>query len=368
MKILVTGANGFIGKNLCCRLKEKNHDVFEFTRKNNLEDLKESVSKVDFIFHLAGVNRPEDDKQFTEDNIDFTRILFEELNHQNKSIGVLITSSTQAHQKNAYGLSKLQAENIALDLSGSSNVNPIIYRLPNVFGKWCRPNYNSVVATFAYNIANDLPIEIHDKDAIIELVYIDDVCNEFIRAIDSDKDGSAYKKIEPSYKISLGGLADLIKAFKESRNNKIIEKVGAGLSRALYATYLSYLPKELFDYSLLGHEDNRGKFIEILKTKDSGQFSFFTAHPGVTRGDHYHHTKNEKFLVISGKANFKFKHQITGETHEIKASQDKFQIIESIPGWSHNITNIGETILHVFLWSNEIFDEENPDTVMSKIL
>jgi UDP-2-acetamido-2,6-beta-L-arabino-hexul-4-ose reductase len=239
-----------------------------------------------------------------------------------------------------------------------------------VFGKWCKPNYNSVVATFCYNIARGLPIQIHDPQAPLTLVYIDDVIERFIQLMDgaeaaTDIDG--FSTVTPQYTIMVGEVANLIMRFKQSRETLLIERVGNGLVRALYATYVSYLPKEAFTYPVPQHSDTRGVFVEMLKTPDCGQFSFFSAHPGVTRGEHYHHSKTEKFLVIKGSARFGFRHVMTNETYEVFTSGEKPHVVETIPGWVHDITNIGEEEMLVMLWANENFDLDRPDTIACKV-
>jgi UDP-2-acetamido-2,6-beta-L-arabino-hexul-4-ose reductase len=238
-----------------------------------------------------------------------------------------------------------------------------IYRLPNVFGKWCRPEYNSVVATFSHHIANGLAIDIHDENVELTLVYVDDVIASFKQALAGELPEQAFHEVRPSYQITLGELAAQFIRFRDSRKTLITEKTGSGLTRALYATYLSYLEPDAFSYSLTGHNDERGTFVEVLKTQDSGQFSVFTARPGITRGGHYHHTKTEKFLVVQGQALFKFRHMQTGQTHEITTSAENAQVVETIPGWAHDITNIGSEELIVLLWANEIFDPDQPDTI-----
>ncbi|HFO8294649.1 TPA: NAD-dependent epimerase/dehydratase family protein, partial [Escherichia coli] len=237
-----------------------------------------------------------------------------------------------------------------------------IFRYPNVFGKWCKPNYNSFVATFCYNIANDLAITINDASAPVNLVYIDDVCAKAIELL-SGATESGYKAVAPIYSTTVGEVAELIYRFKNSRSTLITEAVGTGFTRALYSTWLTYLPAEKFAYKVPFYGDARGVFCEMLKTPSAGQFSFFTAHPGITRGGHYHHSKNEKFLVIRGQACFKFEHVITGERYELNVSSDEFKIVETVPGWTHDITNIGTEELIVMLWANEIFNRDEPDTI-----
>jgi len=239
--------------------------------------------------------------------------------------------------------------------------------LPGVFGKWCNPNYNSVVATFCHNISHDLPVQVNNPDFELSLVYIDDVVEEFVKIIQEVKGDKEELSVQPEYKIKLGDLADQIKIFRESRESLITERVGGGLVGKLYSTYLSYLSPEQFAYSIPSYGDERGMFAEMLKTKDSGQFSFFTAKSGVTRGGHYHNSKTEKFLVIHGKARFGFRHVALDEMHEIVTTSKDLKIVETVPGWSHDITNIGTEDMIVMLWANEIFDPDNPDTITHKV-
>jgi UDP-2-acetamido-2,6-beta-L-arabino-hexul-4-ose reductase len=284
-----------------------------------------------------------------------------------KSVPVLLASSAQAAQDNPYGCSKLAAEK-ALEQLSVANSNPVaIFRLPGVFGKWCKPNYNSVVATFCHNKVHDLPVQINDANAHVRLVYVDDVINAFMALLASPWTGVVRPEVVPEYSITLGELSAQIDAFKNCRSTLVSERVGTGLPRALYATYVSYLPKDKFVYDVPAYGDARGVFVEMLKTPDAGQFSFFTAHPGITRGGHYHHTKTEKFLVIKGKARFGFRHMLTNEVHCLETSGDKPQVVETVPGWTHDITNVGDDEMVVMLWANEIFDHANSDTITSKV-
>ena len=369
LKVLVTGSRGFIGKNLCVRLRESPElfDVLEFHRDVSKDQLPNLVLQADIIVHLAGENRPVDVEAFAQVNVGLTEIICSALRASDRQTPVLFASSTQAELENPYGKSKLEAESILRKLSLESEFPVGIYRLPNVFGKWCKPNYNSVVATFAHNIANDLPIQINDSNYELQLVYIDDVVASLIDAIRVNFSGVVEFNVDPVYRISLGDLAAQLYAFSDCRDSLVVEPVGTGLTRALYSTYVSYLPVSQFAYSVERHEDSRGVFVEMLKTKDSGQFSFFTAHPGITRGGHYHHSKTEKFLVIKGMARFGFRQIISNQTHEIVVSGEESQIVETIPGWTHNITNIGDDELLVMLWANEIFDREKPDTINCKV-
>jgi UDP-2-acetamido-2,6-beta-L-arabino-hexul-4-ose reductase len=367
MKVLITGANGFIGKNLTAHLQELGVEVVKYTHDISPSDLINFLDGVDFIFHLAGVNRPNNTTELTEGNVSLTLKLCDSVRACGRAIPVIYSSSIQAASDNPYGASKLAAEDALVSLEKDTGSPVYLYRLPNVFGKWSRANYNSAVATFCHNIANDIPIKINDASAQIRLVYIDDVIKDFMRLLENQPKGVVRPDVNPEYIITVGQLADQIKRFKVSRDSMITEAVGTGLIRALYSTYLSFLKPEQFSYPLVAYADHRGRFVEMLKTKDSGQFSFFTAHPGITRGGHYHHTKNEKFLVIQGSAKFGFRHLITDEIYE-KFTEGKMpEVVETVPGWSHDITNVGETEMIVLLWANEIFDRQHPDTVTYKV-
>jgi UDP-2-acetamido-2,6-beta-L-arabino-hexul-4-ose reductase len=367
MHVLVTGSNGFIGKNLIVRLNELGIYYEVFTRRNSTKDLQGLIKKSDFVIHLAGENRPEDEGDFEVVNSGLTSLICDEIRLIEKNIPIILASSTQAECDNLYGKSKLSAEISIKNLENDTGNSSYIYRLPGVFGKWCKPNYNSVVATFCHNISHDLPIQVNDPSFEFSLVYIDDVVEELVKVIQGEGDSKEVPSVQPEYKIKLGNLADQIKIFKESRDSLITEKIGSGFVRKLYSTYLSYLSPRQFAYSIPSYVDERGMFAEILKTKDSGQFSFFTANPGVTRGGHYHHSKTEKFLVVQGEARFGFRHVVTDETHEIITTSKELKIVETVPGWSHDITNIGTEEIIVMLWANEIFDPDNPDTITHKV-
>jgi len=367
INVLVTGANGFIGTNLIIRLNELDIQVLTYTRESSTQNLEELIKDTDFVVHLAGENRPKDEKDFNVVNAGLTAAICDAVRSSGKNTPIILASSAQAEFDNAYGKSKLNAETTLKVLEVDTGCPVYVYRLPGVFGKWCKPNYNSVVATFCYNISHDIPIQINDPSFELSLVYIDDVIEEFVKVIQGLRDGKKELSVQPKYKIKLGDLSTQIQNFKESRDSLIIEKVGSGLIRKLYSTYLSYLSPAQFVYSIPSYGDERGMFAEMLKTKDSGQFSFFTAKPGVTRGGHYHHSKTEKFLVIQGKAKFGFRHIVSNETHEISTSANKLKIVETVPGWSHDITNIGTEEMVVMLWANEIFDPDNPDTIAHKV-
>ena len=370
MKVLITGADGFVGKNLQLHLAEREDvEVVCFTRANTATDLPNLLEGVECVFHLAGVNRPQDPTEFGTGTADLTVALVgaveAEMRARGGKLPIVYTSSTQAARDNPYGASKRAAEEALQAFAARSGAAVHVFRLPNVFGKWCRPNYNSAVATFCHNIARGLPIQVNDPAAAVTLVYVDDVVERFIQLMDGADaalDAEGFATVTPQYTTTVGEIARLIETFRASRDTLMTERVGTSFVRALYATYVSYLPVESFTYTVPQHGDPRGVFVEMLKTPDCGQFSFFTAHPGITRGGHYHHTKTEKFLVIKGEARFKFRHMQSGETHELLTSGDKAEIVETVPGWTHDITNIGSEEMVVMLWANEVFDRAKPDT------
>lgn len=363
MKVLITGINGFIGKNLEAHLRERSDvEILRFGRDDGVELLKQLAAQADCVFHLAGVNRPQDPAEFKSGNSDLTQLLCEAVAGSGRKPKIVYTSSTQADRDNPYGVSKLAAEHALNELAEKHSVDLHVFRLPNVFGKWAKPNYNSAVATFCHNITRNLPISIHDRNAALTLVYVDDVIRHFIDIMDGKAAPDSNAKVDPVYSSTVGQVADQITAFRESRSTLISEAVGTGLTRALYSTYLSYLPPESFTYEVPKYGDPRGVFVEMLKTPDAGQFSYFTAHPGITRGGHYHHSKTEKFLVIKGSALFRFRHIMSDEFYELKTTGEQPVIVETVPGWTHDITNVGDDELIVMLWANEIFDRERPDT------
>lgn len=368
MKILVTGANGFIGKTLLVRLaEEQDFAVDAFTRADDPASLAQRVAAADAIVHLAGENRPVDPAAFMEVNGDLTARLCEAVRAARRPVPLIFTSSIQAERDNPYGISKRAGEEAVARLADESEQSGTIFRLPNVFGKWCRPDYNSAVATFCHNIARGEPIRVDNPSAPLNLVYVDDVVEALIAVLRDPRPGFHWGSVDPVYATTVGEVADLIRSFRASRDTLITERVGTGLVRALYSTYVSYLPTEGFSYAVPVHGDARGVFVEMLKTPDSGQFSFFTAHPGITRGGHYHHSKTEKFLVIKGRARFGFRHILTDEYHSLETSGEEPRIVETVPGWSHDITNIGDDEMVVMLWANEIFDRERPDTIARSV-
>ncbi|MBU3578629.1 SDR family oxidoreductase [Polynucleobacter sp. 73C-SIWE] len=365
MRVMVTGADGFLGKNLCSYLdKIKEVEIISFTRRNNLLQLPCLLENVDFVFHLAGANRPRDQAGFVADNIELTEALCNAIADSRRRISIIYASSTQAILDNPYGISKRNAENVICKFQQKNQITAYIFRLPNIFGKWSRPNYNSVVATYCHNLARNIPIEINDPATKITLVYVDDVVDQFIKLLNGDEGLQVheYHSVLPQYTITIGELASCIQAFKAGRLELNVHQVGSGLMRALYATYLSFLPHEEFSYSVPRYCDARGSFVEMIKTENSGQVSYFTAKPGVTRGGHFHNTKTEKFLVIKGRAHFRFRHILNGHTIEFDVSSEESKVVDTIPGWAHDITNIGNDEMFVMLWANEIFDRNKPDT------
>jgi UDP-2-acetamido-2,6-beta-L-arabino-hexul-4-ose reductase len=368
VRIAVTGASGFLGSNLQFRLRELGHgDLALLGHDLDAAKLAGVLREVDFVFHFAGVNRPRDPSEFERGNLGFTSRLVEAMQALALPPRVVYASSIQAEIDGPYGLSKRRAE-AALEAHGLACGTAVyIYRLPNVFGKWSRPNFNSVVATFCHNVARGLPIEVRDPGAAVRLVYVDDVLDSMIGLLDQPDRRGGFVEVSPVHEITVGELAATINAFRDSRQSLAMPRVGDGLVRALYSTYVSFLPIESFDYAVPRHEDARGVFVEMLKTDGCGQFSYFTAGPGVTRGEHYHHSKTEKFLVIRGRARFGFREIRTGQTHEITVEGGEARIVETVPGWAHNVTNVGDDELVVLLWANETFDRARPDTIGMKV-
>lgn len=362
----MTGADGFIGRNLSVRLEEVGAEVLPLLRDTDRSSWFSAVDAVDLVIHLAGSNRPAEPSEFMAVNHGTSDLLAQAVSATGRQIRVVYASTIRATEDSDYGSSKRQAEKRLECLSEETGSPVHILRLPNVFGKWARPNYNSAVATFCHNIARGLPVEIHDAEAPLHLVYIDDVVERILEIADGGVP-SGMVSLGPIYQTNVGAVARTISGFYADRDNNFIDQVGAGLIRALYSTYVSYLPKERFSYPLKPHNDRRGSFSEVLKTRTSGQFSYFTAHPGVTRGGHYHHTKTEKFLIVNGRARFRFRHILSGETHEIDVSSDHPVVVETIPGWAHDITNVGESVLISLLWANETFDPLNADTINARI-
>ena len=368
MRIVITGIGGFIGRNLAVRLKERGYsDVAGVTRANSVDELEKAAAETDFVFHLAGINRPQSEAEFTIGNVKLTEALCDALARTGRRVPIVYSSSAQALLANPYGRSKLAAEKALLSYAEATGAPVCILRLPNVFGKWSRPHYNSAVATFCHQVARGLPITINNREAPLNLLYVDDVVEAFLGLLANPGRGGRIVEAGPIYATTVGEVAGAIQSFPQSRQSLITERVGTGLLRALHATYLSFLPPEQFAYDVSRHVDARGEFVEMVKTPDCGQLSYFTAPPGVTRGEHYHHSKTEKFLVVRGTARYQFRHIVTGETHEIVVRGGEARIVETVPGWTHNITNVGDDELIVMLWANEIFDREKPDTFAQKV-
>lgn len=363
-KILVTGANGFVGKNLVAELKIQGHgDLYLYNRENSLADLERFTEDCDFVFHLAGVNRPKNESEFMEGNKDLTSQLLQCLVKNKNKAPVLITSSVQAETDNPYGQSKKAGEVELFTYAKEANVNVYVYRLPNLFGKWSKPNYNTVVATFCYNVARDLDIQVSNPTALLELAYIDDVLEEFLRAFEGNPTTSQNYCIVPvTHNIYLGELADLIRSFKESRISLAIPAMNAELTKKLYSTYLSFLPEENFSYNLKMNIDTRGSFTEFLRTPDRGQVSVNISKPGITKGNHWHHTKNEKFLVVSGRGLIRFRNIDSEKIIEYYVNGEKLEVVDIPTGYTHSIVNVGDTDLVTVMWVNESFDPEKPDT------
>ncbi len=366
--VAVTGASGFIGRNLVLRLRELNHTVVSIPHTADSGAIGAALAQAEVVFHLAGVNRPETTEEFETGNVGMTERLVAAMRQLPSPPSVVYASSIQAAADNPYGRSKQGAEALIANYAKGAAVSSWIFRLPNVFGKWCRPNYNSVVATFCHNVSRGLPLTINDPAAALKLVYIDDVLEQFAAIAGAPSDRSISSEVSPVYETTVGELAKQLEQFRDSRINLVTGAVGTGFLRALHATYVSYLDPANFAYPLKAHTDPRGMFVEMLRTPDSGQFSFFTAHPGITRGGHYHHSKTEKFLVVQGRARFGFRNVLTDEVFTVETSGETPTVVETVPGWSHDVTNIGDDLMLVMLWANELFDPQRPDTIAAKVL
>ena len=368
MNILITGAKGFIGKNLVEKLKEyDNYKLTLIDRNNSKEDLVKGVKDADFIFHLAGINRPKNDEEFFEGNKGLTEEIIDILKNNHKNTPILITSSIQADLDNAYGKSKKAAEKALEEYKKETGANVYIYRLANVFGKWCRPNYNSAVATFCHNIARDEEVWISDPNKMMTLDYIDDVVRCFIKTMEEPKEYDGYLSVDVQHNITLGEIVELLKSFKKSRENLSIPNMESEITKKLYSTYLSYLPEDKFNYPLKMNVDNRGSFTEFLKSKDRGQVSINISKPGIVKGNHWHNTKNEKFLVVSGEGLIRFRKVDSEEIVEYKVSGEKLEVVDIPVGYTHSITNIGTTDMVTVMWVNELFDPEKPDTYFLEV-
>lgn len=366
--ILVTGAQGFIGKNLVATLKtNQDYKVIEIDVNNSKEELKEAVLIADFIYHLAGINRPKNEEEFFEGNSGLTGEIVEILKENNKNTPIVITSSIQADLDNAYGKSKKLSEEALLDYSINSKANIFIYRLPNVFGKWCRPNYNSAVATFCNNIAIGEKVWVNDRNIELTLVYIDDVVRCLIKNLENNETISGYTKVDVEHKATLGRIVDLLCEFKESRSNLQISDMSDEFTKKLYSTYLSYIPKDEFKYPLKMNVDNRGSFTEFIKSPQMGQVSVNISKSGITKGNHWHHTKNEKFMVVSGNGVIRFRKIDEEEILEYKVSGEKLEVVDIPVGYTHSIVNTGDTDMVTIMWVNESFNPEVPDTIFLEV-
>ena len=370
--VLVTGSEGFIGKNLIVRLQELDSVAIKsFDKDDNIEILKKYLREADIIFHFAGVNRPEKVKEFEEVNVGLTKDVINLLEEMDKKIPIVITSSIQAELDNPYGKSKKMAEDELIKYAKKNSVPVYIYRLPNVFGKWSRPNYNSVVSTFCYNISHNLDITISDPKKELELVYIDDVVEEFVKLLlRKDRNFKEYfYNINKTFKITLKELADKIYQIKDMRKTLIVPDLSDDFMKSLHATYLTYLDKNDFSYKMDSKEDSRGNFTELIKSKSFGQVSVSKSCKGIIRGNHYHNTKNEKFCVIQGEAVIKLRNILDDKIISYYVSDKKIEVVDIPPGYTHSIENLteggGEMIL--LIWANEIFDPENPDTYYCEV-
>ncbi|MDO4587663.1 MAG: capsular polysaccharide biosynthesis protein CapF [Planctomycetia bacterium] len=375
MNILVTGAKGFVGKNLVVELNNIKEGkakygslsseltIFEYDVDSDPVLFESYCEKADFVFNLAGVNRPKDPSEFMTGNFGFASTLLATLKKYNNKATVMISSSTQVTLDNLYGKSKKACENLFFQYGQETGAKVLVYRFPNLFGKWCRPNYNSVIATFCSNIASGLPIQVNDRSVVLTLTYIDDLIYEMIAALEGNEHRVGnYCEVPITYSVSLGEIADLIHSFKASRDERSIPDMSNEFVKKLYATYTSYLPTNEFSYPLESHCDNRGSFTEILRTRDRGQFSVNISKPGITKGEHWHHTKNEKFLVVSGKGVIRFRKVDDTKVYEYFVSGDNLEVVDIPVGYTHNIENLGDTDMITFMWSCECFDPSRPDT------
>ena len=382
MKILVTGAHGFVGKNLCATLhniaagKDRSYgmdsaiEVYEYDADTDGALLDTYCRDCDFVFHLAGVNRPQDPAEFMTGNFGFTSTLLETLRRHGNTGPVMISSSIQAALDNPYGLSKRAGEELLFSYGAETGAHVLVYRLPNVFGKWCRPNYNSVVATFCYNVAHDLPIQVNDPATQLTLVYIDDVVDELMRALKGEptRDGN-YCRVPVEHRTCLLEIVDLIDTFHNQPNTLLIPEIPHGsFAKKLYSTYLSYLPAEKAVFDLKMNVDDRGSFTELLKTASCGQFSVNISKPGITKGQHWHHTKWEFFMVVSGVGRIEQRKIGTDEVLTFDVSGERIQAVHMLPGYTHNIINLSDTQdLVTVMWANELFDPNKPDTFFEKV-
>lgn len=365
--ILITGSDGFISKNLIQRLKDTDHSLFLYSKKNTFDFLDNALLNSDIIYHFAGVNKSNHKEDFKRVNVELTQYIINFIEKNNLNVRIIFSSSTQADLNNIYGLSKLKAEELLIKYANKTNNQVFIYRLNGIFGKWSKPDYNSVVSTFCYRIINSLPTKIEGPNKKLTLTYIDDLVDDFMKDIISKtKKKVSYVKPSKKYVITVKKIYETIHGFELARKNFLSDNVGSGINRKLYATYLSYLSKESYTYDLLEHKDERGKFVEILKLKNNGQLSFITIKPNQSRGNHFHHTKSEKFIVLKGDVKFNFVNIITEEKVCFTLSDKRSQVIESIPGWNHELINESPKEAIVVIWANETYNPKKHDTYQKK--
>lgn len=364
MKILITGANGFIGKNLVAELNNRGYqDLLLFDTETSLDLLDSYCKEADFVYHLAGVNRPEKPEEFMQGNFGFTSVLLETLKKFKNNCPVMLASSIQADLSNPYGESKRAGEELFFSYALDTGSKVLVYRFPNVFGKWCRPNYNSAIATFCHNIAHDIPIQVNNRNTMMSLIYIDDLVNELINGLSENENRCGkFCEVLPIHQVSLGEIVDLIVSFKKNREERSIPQFSDSFTKKLYSTYLSYLPSDKFSYELKMNVDQRGSFTEFIKTPDRGQVSINISKPGIIKGNHWHHTKNEKFLVVSGKGVIRLRHVHRSEVIEYFVSGEKLEVVDIPVGYTHNIENLGLVDMVTVMWVNEVFDPTQPDT------
>lgn len=400
MNILVTGAKGFVGKNLCALLRTiadgKNRtygniaitEIFEYDIDSKPEELEEYCQKADFVFNLAGVNRPQTTEEFMQGNFGFASTLLDTLKRHNNTCPVMLSSSIQAtligrYGEGEYGKSKRAGEELFFDYGRETGAKVLVYRFPNLFGKWCRPNYNSAVATFCNNIANDLPIMVNDRSTLLELLYIDDLMDEMVAALKGEEHHCEFDGIDTvltesgrycaapvTHKVTLGEIVDLLNEFHEQPKSLTIPEIPAGsFAKKLYSTYLSYLPKEKVAFPLKMNEDNRGSFTELLRSTNCGQVSINISKPGITKGEHWHNTKWEFFIVVSGRGLIQMRRIGSDEVLEFEVSGDKIEAVHMLPGYTHNIINLSDTEnLVTVMWANESFDPNRADTFFEKVI
>lgn len=375
MNVLVTGSNGFIGQNLIMWLRRlPDAAILEFDQPHTLQDLAERLATADLIYHLAGVNRPQSVEEFRTGNVDLTTQMCELLLRAGRVTPIVLSSSIQAELDNPYGVSKRQAEEVLADYARRSGARVVIFRLTNVFGKWCRPNYNSVVATFCHNIARDLPITISDPEREVPLVHVDDVVEAFLTEIGdrgsgirSQESGVRYREVRLIHTVTLGRLAEMIRSFRESRQSLAVPDFSDPFTHKLYGTFLSYLGPDDFAYDLTKRTDARGSLAEFVKSPPFGQIFVSRTRPGITRGNHYHHTKTEKFLVVEGEAIVRFRHIRGGDVMEYHVRGEDFRVVDIPTGYTHSIENVGSGELVTLFWASQVFDPNQPDTFYEEV-